>query len=133
MQVAPHQITVRQSSDILAVGDQNIANAVQFIVKNAHRPIGVLDLLCQVPLSRRTLEQRFQSVLGCTPAEKIRHVRIQLAQQKLVDTNDSIESIAQRCGFSGDNQMVAVFRRVLGITPRQYRQRYRAGATLRRA
>jgi LacI family transcriptional regulator len=118
-------VVTRQSTDTLAIPDRELAKAIRFIRQNAHRAIQVSDVLQQVDLSRRTLEQRLQTYLGRTPAEEIRLARIQLAKRLLAETNDPMPKIAAHSGFEFAEVLSRVFRRELGMTPTAYRRMFR--------
>jgi AraC-like DNA-binding protein len=56
----------------------------------------------------------------------LKRLRIQTACRLLVDTRESIATIALRCGFSDQSHLTREFRRVTGLTPGSYRERYAA-------
>ncbi len=58
------RVITRQSTDTVAVGDDLLASAVQFIKQNSHRHIQVSDILRDVPISRRALEKGLRKCLG---------------------------------------------------------------------
>ena len=47
--------------------------------------------------------------------------------EKLMNSNDSIQNICEECGFSSFSQFSRIFRKICGITPREYRQLYQNG------
>ena len=122
----PIGIEKRLSSDLMAIGDKDVAKAVRFIHENARRPIQVSDILDAVPISRRSLERRFQAVLGRSPQQEIQRIHIELAQRLLAATNLPIPEIAVQSGFKSADRLAAVFRRSIGTTPTAYRKRFRA-------
>lgn len=119
--IAPRGVASRQSTDVLAVDDRDVARAVQFIREEACTGINVSDLLRVVPLSRRVLEQRFQRLLGRTPREEILHVRLNRVRQLLAETKLSLYQIAERTGFEHVEYLSVVFKRETGRTPSKYR------------
>jgi LacI family transcriptional regulator len=74
--VSPLGIVTRQSTDVLAVDDPEVAAAVRHIRQHAVEGLSVKQLLDAVAVNRRTLERRFVKVLGHTPLEEIRRVRL---------------------------------------------------------
>ena len=118
----------RKSSDVIAVSDPEIASAVRFIHDHAHEPINVKHLLQQVPLSRRTMERRFEQELRRSPKAEIMRLRILRAKDLLGETKLSVCAIAQRCGFMGQDKLSAAFRRETGQTPMEYRRECHAAA-----
>ncbi|KAA1257739.1 Xylose operon regulatory protein [Rubripirellula obstinata] len=119
----PLGIRVRQSTDTLAIDDEDVARALQFIRRNATANIRVTDILQEVSLSRRALEHRFKKWLGHTPHEEIQRVRISRIKELLTDSDLTIHQIARRTGFEYDEYMAAAFKRETGITPTEYRDR----------
>lgn len=126
VQVLPGGVVRRQSTDILAVDDPDVARAVAVIRERACGPFTVKDLLKSVPLIRRTLERRFVEKLGRTPYEEITRVRMELAQRLLRETDETLPSVAQQCGFCAPQALNYMFRKVTGQTPAAYRRLYRS-------
>ncbi len=61
--VSPSHIVQRQSTDILAVDDSEVAAAIRYIKKNARNKILVKDVVKTTGISRRTLEKRFRKTI----------------------------------------------------------------------
>lgn len=125
--VTPVGMLARHSTDVLAMDDRELAQALEFLRKNAYGPLQVRDVLRQVPLSRRALELRFRQVLGRSPAAELRRLRVTKAQDLLTNTNWSMPKVAAASGFSQVETMNRVFRRELQQTPTQYRRSTRSG------
>lgn len=123
--IAPLGIVERQSTDVLAVDDRDVARAVQFIREHACEGIGVGDVLRAVPLSRRVLEQRFQRLLGCTPREEILRMRLSRVKQLLGETDLPLYLVAERTGFEHVEYLSVVFKRETGRTPSAWRDEAR--------
>ena len=121
----PAELVLRESSDIYAVDDPVLAEAMRFIAEHVHEPIQVRDVVESVPASRRSLERRFRSHLDRSVADEITRLRLERAKRLLVETYEPLKSLARSCGFTGPKQMWKVFRRVEGVSPGQYRSRYR--------
>ncbi|MGI9472243.1 MAG: substrate-binding domain-containing protein [Rubripirellula sp.] len=118
----PLGVAVRESTDTLAIDDADIATALQYIRRHATSNIQVRDILDHSTLSRRSLEHRFKKLIGRTPHEEIQRVRINGVKRLLSETQLSIAAIAERCGYEHGEYMTAVFRRVTGQTPSDYRR-----------
>lgn len=123
--VKPTHVVTRQSTDILAVQDLDLAAAIRFIRANAGRPIRVVDILRHVPLSRRTLERAFHQVLRRSPADEIRRVHLDRARQLLCDTDLTIPRVASLSGFGSPEYLSYAFKQAEGVTPLKYRSRVR--------
>lgn len=120
----PESVVVRESSVLQAV-DAELAEALKFIRNNVRDIEGVDDLAKRLSLSRRTLERRFQTMLGRSPLEEIRRVRMVAARQLLTETNLAVAQIARECGFGSATRMGLTFQQVVGCTPSAYRRRVR--------
>ncbi len=83
------------------------------------------ELLLALPVQRRSLERKFRRVLGRSPLEEIRRVRVDLAKQLLCSTDLPMPIVARRSGFSEAKQLSQVFRSLVGMTPTSYRARFR--------
>ena len=119
--IQPLGIAERQSTDVLAVDDRAIVQAVRMIREHACEGINVSDVLKTVPLSRRVLEQRFQKLLGRTPREEILQVRLARVKQLLGETELALYQIAERTGFEHVEYLSVVFKREMGVTPSAWR------------
>lgn len=125
--IPPIGVAARRSTDVVAVPDEDVAAAVRFIRDHAVEGIDVRDVLAAVPVSRSVLERKFQKFLGFTPHELIVRTKVRHAQELLVQSDLSIERIAALCGFSSGEYMCTVFRRELGVSPREARRNARPG------
>jgi LacI family transcriptional regulator len=120
--VAPIGVFARKSTEAIAVSDTEIAQAMRFIRDHACEGIGVEDVLKVVPISRTVLERRFQKFLRRSPYEEILRLRLERVKQLLTITDLSIAQIADQVGFSGVEYLSAMFKRKLGISPREFRR-----------
>ena len=123
--VKPLWVVARQSTDVLAVDDPEIAAAMRYIRDNLQTPLSVQNIVDHVALSRRTLELRFEKVLKRSIRGEIQHARLAWVKRLLVETGLPIAKIAFLVGFNGHSYLTEVFRRDVGETPAQYRARHR--------
>lgn len=119
----PLGVHVRASTDTLAIADEEIAKALGYIRRHATANIRIADVLRQITLSRRSLEHRFKKLLGHTPAEEIQRVRMNRIKELLTETDLSIGEIADRAGFEYGEYMAAAFKRIVGTSPTEFRQK----------
>ncbi len=122
IQLPPIRVVVRQSSEVYAVQDRDVAEALAYIRENATKGIGVEDVIAAVPLSRRSLERRFRIELQRSPLEEIHRVRIEAAKTLLTTTRLPIDQIGDRVGFVQPNYFARIFKRHAGLTPRSFRR-----------
>ncbi|MFC1676705.1 DNA-binding transcriptional regulator [Planctomycetota bacterium] len=122
--VYPTQVVTRQSTDILAIEDQAVAAALNFIRENAKKSIDVNNVATTVTMSRRSLERRFRSVLGHSVLSEIKRVRTTLIARLLVETTQSVSQIGLSLDFSNIDHIARYFKRETGMTPKEYRAKY---------
>ena len=120
--VAPLGVVTRQSTDVVAIPDADVATAVRFIREHAGDGIDIGDVLRHVALSRSTLERRFAQYLGRSPKAEILRVQLQRVKQLLRATEYPLADIAERAGFSHVANMCHLFKQKVGCTPGEYRQ-----------
>lgn len=121
--VEPRGVAVRASSDILAVSDPRIGQAIRFICDHACSRICVADVARHTELSISALESRFKWTLGRSIHQEIRRIRMERVKELLLTTDLPLKQIAAQTGFYYVEYMMRAFRRTVGQTMRQYRRR----------
>lgn len=119
--IEPTSVVCRGSSDIMAIDDQEIAQAIRFIQQNAGRPLSVDDVVWATALSRRTLYARFSQATGRGVSQYIRGVRAARAARLLLETNMSVAQITTALEFPDEKNFARFFRREKGLNPGEYR------------
>jgi LacI family transcriptional regulator len=120
----PGDIVTRQSSDIVAVDDAQIAAALRFIRQHATEgDMDVNRVAREAALSRSVLERRMRALIGRSPGEEIIRLRFAAVEKLLSQTDLTLEAIAARCGFRHPQYMAEAFRKRIGITPGEFRRR----------
>lgn len=125
--VEPLQVITRQSTDIYATPDEYIASSLKYIHQNIDKNLQVNEVVRQVPLSRRSLEMRFQQVIGYPIYKYIQNLRMEKFSKKLLETDLTVFEIALDLGMNDTKNIARQFRQVKGCTPLEYRHRYLAG------
>jgi LacI family transcriptional regulator len=120
------RVVARHSTDVFAVDDALVADALRYISEHCHEPINVSDVIDHVPSSRRSLERRFAKVLNRTIADEIGRMRIQRLERFLVESDEPLEVLASQCGFSDAAQMRRNFLNHRGMNPSEYREEHRS-------
>lgn len=96
-----------------------------YISQHLNKPITIIELAERLHISDRQLTRIFKHELGMTPAAYIEAVRVEAARNQLETTNHKLEAIASDNGFGTVDTLIRAFRRVLNITPSDYRSRFR--------
>jgi LacI family transcriptional regulator len=119
--VPPACVVTRQSSDIVALDDEVVSHAVEFIRDHSTELVGVPEIAHQVGVSQSTLEKRFKALLGRTVHDELQKRRLDIARRLLTSSKLPLQVIAERSGFRSAHYMSAVFRREVGYPPGQLR------------
>lgn len=88
--VEPIGIHTRMSTEVLAIEDKLVSEAVRFIRNHEYVNIQVNDLIKGFHISRRNLDHRFLKALGHTPHQEIINVKIKLINRFLQETGKSV-------------------------------------------
>ncbi len=120
----PKGLVRRQSTDMLAIDDTEVAKALRFIREHACQGIQVTDVLTQTKHSPSTLERRIKALFGRSLKSEITRVRLESAKLLLQETNLKISQIATRSGFNESKYFCEVFKTVEGVTPTLYRKQF---------
>ena len=78
--------------------------------------------------STRHFTRVFRAEVGCTPARYVEKVRVDAARRALETTGTGLVPIAAACGFGTAETMRRAFLRQIGVTPSDYRSRFRTTA-----
>jgi len=121
--VPPAGINVLSSSGYQPVKDPRVMRARHFIRQYACQGIKGDQVADFVGVSRSTLEFYFQQELACSVHDEILRFKLDAATALLTRGDCSVAEVARRCGFTSVQYLLAVFKRELGCTPREYQDR----------
>ena len=104
------------------VHDRLVAEALRIIWSRDDSALNVADVASLLPVSRRSLERRFQQVLGRTVLGEITRCRVERVKRLLEETDMPLKQLAKLVGFSSPETLAKAFQRQLGQTPTAYRK-----------
>ena len=84
----------------------------------------VETLAQQVQMSPRNFARVYKLKTGRTPAKAVEVLRVEAARRLLEDSERNIDQISRLCGFGDEERMRLTFQRNLGVSPRDYRNRF---------
>lgn len=105
-------------------GDELIGKAQTFIEKNIEAKISFEKLALQLAISRRNFDRRFIKATGNTPVEYLQRVKMEAAKKELEKGRKTIFEIMSDVGYSDDKAFREVFRKVTGLSPLDYKNKY---------
>jgi Transcriptional regulators len=126
MLIPPLGVVTRQSTDVVAVPDPLVARALDLIREHACEGWNVDTIVAELRTHRAILERRFRRFVGFSPHEQIRRVRLGRVKQLLLETDWTLERIAEAAGYERPEYLTVQFTRIVGERPSKWRARYRA-------
>jgi LacI family transcriptional regulator len=119
--IPPQCVEMRRSTDTITVEDRHVTAVIRYMREHVEESFGVKQLMRLIPISRRRLEKQFHRHLQCTPYEYLVWIRVEKAKQLLLQLpRRKLKEIAKMCGFQNPIQFRIVFKRLLGLSPRQF-------------
>jgi transcriptional regulator GlxA family with amidase domain len=97
---------------------------LDWILSNLEKPHTVNTLAARAHMSARTFARRFVEETGRTPMQWVTDQRVLYARRLLEESDLDIDRIADRSGFGTSTLLRHHFRRMIGVTPSDYRRRF---------
>ena len=97
----------------------------QWISENLAADLRIERLADHENMSLRSFHRLYLSTMGVTPAKAIEALRLEAARDLLETKDVSITAVARRCGFGSETRLRRTMTRLLGVSPREYRDRFR--------
>jgi AraC family transcriptional regulator len=102
-----------------------LKRVTDFVEAHLHEDLGIVALADAAGLSPRHFARAFREQVGDTPHHWLMMRRIEKAKERLACSDDTLEQIAQACGFSAHSHFTRVFRLATGEPPRRWQQAHR--------
>jgi len=96
-----------------------------WMADNLEADLRVETLAARVHMSPRNFARAFRNEVGLTPAAYVEQLRLESARQRLERGAEPVELVAARAGFGTPETMRRAFARRLGVSPAEYRARFR--------
>ena len=123
--VPARKVVERESTTPITTSAQLVQRAIDFIGMNAHKGIGVNDVVRELGVSRRLADLRFQQYWGKSILATINEQRMAKVKRLLSTTALSMGKIASSCGFNSPKHLSVAFRKKFGCSMSDYRNRRR--------
>lgn len=105
--------------------DEQVKQAQAFIEKNYGDRITVDSLADRLALSRRALERRFKKATANTVNEYIQRVKMEAAKMSFESTRENVNEVMYKVGYNDTKAFRSTFKRITGLSPLEYRNKYR--------
>ena len=119
-----NQILCRMADSKQQISAMNdlLLPALEHIRTEYTHPISLDDLADLCSISKPHLIRCFKKYLNCTPHEYLLSYRLKQSKQMLIGSQNTVEQIAELCGFNSASHFTRAFRGATGITPSEFRR-----------
>jgi transcriptional regulator GlxA family with amidase domain len=105
--------------------DQRVQAAIAFMNTNIHRKLTAVEIAESVRLSPTHLRRLFKTETDSSLAQYLRELRLERAKHLLETTFLNVKEVASAVGVTGVSHFVRDFKKVYGLRPSEYVERYR--------
>lgn len=110
--------------------DDAVRKAQDFIEKNFQEKISIDDLTELVSIGRRSFERRFKLATNNTVLEYIQRIKVEAAKRSFENSRKNMNEVMFDVGYTDTKAFRAVFKKITGLTPIEYRNKYNKMAVL---
>ncbi|MEI3213162.1 MAG: helix-turn-helix domain-containing protein [Lachnospiraceae bacterium] len=103
---------------------KSITMCIEYVYNHIHDRITIEDLAAYTDLSPSYLSRLFKKELGISVSDYIREKKIDKAQNLLKYSDFTPVEIANYLSFSSQSHFIQAFEKMVGMTPKKYRDRY---------
>lgn len=104
--------------------DEAVRRAEEFMQQNFSGEVRLEAVAARIGMSPRNLVRRFKAATGHLPGEYLQRLRIGAARELLERGGMPLQRIAEAVGYEDLGYFRALFKRHLGMTPMEYRERF---------
>ncbi len=104
--------------------DLEIRQAQDFIEQHFQEKISVEHLADRVAVGRRSFERRFKAATNNTVVEYVQRVKIEAAKRKLESSRMNVNEVMMDVGYTDTKAFRDVFKKITGLTPVEYRNKF---------
>ena len=119
--IPPAGIVTRRSTDVIAVADATVRQALKFIDENLGKAIGSPQIADALGIRRPELDALFRAQLARSVGEEIRRQRFARTKLLLETTDLPVSKIALATGYCTPSHLTNAFRAAFGCTPKAWR------------
>ena len=116
--IPPAGVVTRRSTDVIAVANPTVREAMEFIKRNLSKPIGAPQIADAIGIRRTKLDALFRTELSRSVGEEIRRLRFARVKLLLETTDEPVSAIARQTGYCTPSHLTNAFRNAFGLTPK---------------
>ncbi|WP_323756554.1 GlxA family transcriptional regulator [Roseivirga sp.] len=104
--------------------DEAVKLAQQYLEENFQEKVSVDQVAEHVAVSRRSFERRFKQATGNTVLEYLQRIKIEAAKRSFESSRKNINEVMFDVGYTDTKAFRNVFKKITGLTPIEYRNKY---------
>ncbi|RPD42120.1 GlxA family transcriptional regulator [Chitinophaga barathri] len=110
--------------------DDVILRAQAYLENHLDEKVNMDELAVSLSVSRRNFDRRFIKATGNTPVEYQQRVRVEMAKKSLETGRKTVNEVMYETGYADVKAFRDLFRRITGLTPQEYRNKYNKDAAV---
>lgn len=99
--------------------------ALVYISSNLHMPLTIKEVATHVHLNASYFSVLFKENVGISFSDYLTECRMNIAKKMLLESHESLDVITDRIGLQTTSYFIKMFKKLEGVTPKQYREQYR--------
>lgn len=110
---------------------RRLQRVLEYVKENIEKDLSVAEMAQVVGMSQYYFSKLFKLSTGTTPHQYVMRQRVERAQELLREGNTALVEVATHVGFETQSHFTSVFRRLVGITPKKFREMRSDGSGIR--
>lgn len=116
---------IREARPRVWTQDERMKRVLEYIHSNIGHQFSVEELSDVASVTKPYFIKLFKQEFGVSPVQYINNKKVERAQLLLYTTDKAVKEVAYTLGFSDQNYFIRMFRKMMAITPQEYRRRLR--------
>ena len=108
-----------------AITSEPLRELQVYMLENLQENLTVEALADRVGMSPRNFSRVCMREMKMSPGQFVDRMRVEAAQQMIDSSSMGLKEIADACGFGSADSMRRSFERVVGVSPREYIERFK--------
>lgn len=119
------------NEETFSYNSRRVKQVMEYLNKNFDKDVSLNEVARLVSMSEVAFSRFFKLRAGNTFVDTLNEVRLGHASRMLIETTQSINEIAYRCGFNNMSNFNRIFKKKKDCTPKEFRQAYNSSAGIR--
>jgi AraC-like DNA-binding protein len=116
--------TTFNNTETISYNSRRVNSVMEYLNKNFHKDVSLSEVSKLIAMSEVAFSRFFKLRTGKTFVDTLNEVRLGHASRMLIDTTQSINEIAYRCGFNNMSNFNRIFKKKKNCTPKEFRLAY---------